>query len=165
MAVSRSCPGLPSRAGVPIIGIPKRIDDDVGVYRGDGGDRGDRPVQPKAASHDRVVILEVIRRDSGQIALVAGIAGGADVILVPEIPNVAAHISKLRHGTHNAAIVVVAEGVRNDTGEHVERRQALGNVTYDGIGPVLAESISRMTGAETRVTVLGHVQRGTTNVG
>ena len=121
-------------------------------------------LQPTAASHDRVMILEVMGRDSGQIALAAGIAGGADVILVPEIPYnidvVAAHISKLRHGTHNFAIVVVAEGVRNNTGAHVERRHALGNVTYGGIGHVLGETIAQMTGAETRVTVLGHVQRG-----
>jgi 6-phosphofructokinase len=71
-------------------------------------------LQPTAASHDRVMILEVMGHDRSQIALAAGIAGGADVILVPEIPYnigvVAAHISKLRHGTHNFAIVVVAEG-------------------------------------------------------
>jgi len=121
-------------------------------------------LQPTAASHDRVMILEVMGRDRGQIALAAGIAGGADVILVPEIPYnidvVAAHIRKVRDGAHNFAIVVVAEGVRADTGEHVERRHARGHATYGGIGNVLGEALAQITGAETRVAVLGHVQRG-----
>jgi 6-phosphofructokinase 1 len=121
-------------------------------------------LQPTAASHHRVMILEVMGRDSGQIALAAGIAGGADVILIPEIPYdidiVAAHITNLRENAHNFAIVVVAEGVRGNTGEHVERRHALGNATYGGIGNVLGDALTRMTGAEIRVTVLGHVQRG-----
>jgi 6-phosphofructokinase len=110
------------------------------------------------------MILEVMGRDSAQIALAAGIPGGADVILVPEIPyrvdTVAAHIGKMREGAHNFAIIVVAEGVRSDTGEHVERRHALGNLTHGGIGIVPGEAIARMTGAETRATVLGHVQGG-----
>jgi ATP-dependent phosphofructokinase / diphosphate-dependent phosphofructokinase len=163
---------LAQQGGIPLVGIPKTIDNDVGGTESSVGfhtavmvatEAIDR-LQPTAASHDRVMILEVMGRDCGQIALSAGIAGGADVILVPEIPYsidvVAEHISKRRHGTHNFAIVVVAEGVRNDSGAHVERRQALGNVTYGGIGHVLGETIAQMTGAETRVTVLGHVQRG-----
>ena len=121
-------------------------------------------LQPTAASHDRVMILEVMGRDCGHIALAAGIAGGADVILVPEIPYdlevVAAHIRRLRQGAHNFAIVVVAEAVRDNAGERVERRHALGGATYGGIGHVLGEALATMTGAETRVTVLGHVQRG-----
>jgi 6-phosphofructokinase len=106
----------------------------------------------------------VMGRDSGQIALASGIAGGADVILAPEIPYnidvVAAHIGKLRERAHNFAIVVVAEAVRDNTGERVQRQHALGNVTYGGIGHVLGDALARITGAETRVTVLGHVQRG-----
>ena len=163
---------LAQQGGIPFIGIPKTIDNDVGATESSVGyhtavmvatEAIDR-LQPTAASHDRVMILEVMGRDSGQIALAAGIAGGADVILVPEIPYsidaVAAHISQVRVGAHNFAIVVVAEGVRGDAGEHVERRQALGNSTYGGIGNVLGEALARITGAETRVTVLGHVQRG-----
>jgi ATP-dependent phosphofructokinase / diphosphate-dependent phosphofructokinase len=163
---------LAQQGGIPFIGIPKTIDNDVGATESAVGyhtavmvatEAIDR-LQPTAASHDRVMILEVMGRDSGQIALASGIAGGADVILVPEIPYdidiVAAHISKLRHGTHNFAIVVVAEGVRDNAGAHVERRHALGNATYGGIGHVLGEVLARTTGAETRVTVLGHVQRG-----
>jgi phosphofructokinase-like protein len=163
---------LAQQGGIRFVGIPKTIDNDVGATESSIGyhtavmvatEAIDR-LQPTAASHDRVMILEVMGRDSGQIALAAGIAGGADVILVPEIPYsidvVAAHISKLRHGTHNFAIVVVAEGVRDNTGEHVQHQHALGRATYGGIGHVLGETLARMTGAETRVTVLGHVQRG-----
>jgi 6-phosphofructokinase 1 len=163
---------LAQQGDIPFIGIPKTIDNDVGATESAVGyhtavmvatEAIDR-LQPTAASHDRVMILEVMGRDSGQIALAAGIAGGADVILVPEIPYdidiVATHISKLRHGTHNFAIVVVAEAVRDKTGEHVQLQHTQGRATYGGIGHVLGEVIARMTGAETRVTVLGHLQRG-----
>ena len=163
---------LAQQGGINFIGIPKTIDNDVGATESSVGyhtavmvatEAIDR-LQPTAASHDRVMVLEVMGRDSGQIALAAGIAGGAHVILVPEIPYsidvVAAHISKLRQAAHNFAIVVVAEAVRDNTGEHVQRRHALGNPTYGGIGHVIGEALAAMTGAETRVTVLGHVQRG-----
>jgi ATP-dependent phosphofructokinase / diphosphate-dependent phosphofructokinase len=163
---------LAQQGNIPFIGIPKTIDNDVGATESAVGyhtavmvatEAIDR-LQPTAASHDRVMILEVMGRDSGQIALAAGIAGAADVILVPEIPYdidiVAEHISKLRHGTHNFAIVVVSEAVRDKSGAHVQFQHASGNVTYGGIGHVLGQTISQKTGAETRVTVLGHVQRG-----
>jgi len=163
---------LTQQGNIPFVGIPKTIDNDVGATEAAVGyhtavmvatEAIDR-LQPTAASHDRVMILEVMGRDSGQIALASGIAGGADVILVPEMPYdidaISAHISKLKHGTHNFASVVVAEGVRNKAGQHVEHRHAQGNVTYGGIGHVLGDDLARLTGAETRVTVLGHVQRG-----
>jgi 6-phosphofructokinase 1 len=163
---------LTQQGNIPFVGIPKTIDNDVGATESSVGyhtavmvatEAIDR-LQPTAASHDRVMILEVMGRDSGQIALAAGIAGGADVILVPEIPYdinvVAAHISQLRQGNHSFAVIVIAEGVRNNAGQHVEHRHALGNATYGGIGGVLGEQLAQMTGAETRVTVLGHVQRG-----
>ena len=120
-------------------------------------------LQPTAASHDRVMILEVMGRDSGQIALASGIAGGADVSLCrkslmtwylsPRISPVAAARPQLRYRCGR-------RGVRDNTGEHVRLRHALGGATYGGIGHVLGEALGRMTGAETRVTVLGHVQRG-----
>jgi ATP-dependent phosphofructokinase / diphosphate-dependent phosphofructokinase len=163
---------LAQQGGLAFVGIPKTIDNDVGGTESSVGHHTavmvateaiDR-LQPTAASHDRVMILEVMGRDCGQIALAAGIAGGADVILIPEIPYdleaVTAHIVKLRQHARNFAIVVVAEGVRDNTGEHVQLRHALGGATYGGIGHVLGEALGRMTGAETRVTVLGHVQRG-----
>jgi ATP-dependent phosphofructokinase / diphosphate-dependent phosphofructokinase len=163
---------LAQQGGIPFVGIPKTIDNDVGGTESSIGyhtavmvatEAIDR-LQPTAASHDRVMILEVMGRDSGQIALAAGIAGGADVILIPEVPYdidvVASHISKLRQGSHSFAIVVVAEAVRDKSGERVQRQHALGQTTYGGIGHVLGDALARMTGAETRVTVLGHVQRG-----
>jgi ATP-dependent phosphofructokinase / diphosphate-dependent phosphofructokinase len=157
---------------IPFVGIPKTIDNDVGATENSIGyntavmvatEAIDR-LQPTAASHDRVMILEVMGRDSGHIALAAGIAGGADVILVPEIAYdvqvVAGHINRLRQTARNFAIVVVAEAVRDIAGEHVQRQHAPGSLTYGGIGHVVGEALARLTGAETRVTVLGHVQRG-----
>ena len=163
---------LAQQGGIPFIGIPKTIDNDVGATESSIGyhtavmvatEAIDR-LQPTAASHDRVMVLEVMGRDSGHIALAAGIAGGADVILVPEVPYdlgvVAAHISKLRQGGRNFAIVVVAEAVRDNTGARVQRQHGPGSATYGGIGHVIGEALERASGAETRVTVLGHVQRG-----
>ena len=121
-------------------------------------------LQPTAASHDRVMVLEVMGRDAGHIALAAGIAGGADVILVPRDPYrievVAAHIERLRRNGRNFALVIVAEAVTNPTGASVWQHHKGGSATYGGIGHVLGEALSELTGAETRVTVLGHLQRG-----
>jgi phosphofructokinase-like protein len=163
---------LARQGGIPLVGIPKTIDNDVGATESSVGyhtavmvatEAIDR-LQPTAASHDRVMVLEVMGRDNGHIALAAGIAGGADAILVPEIPydiaRVAAHIGRLRRNGRNFAIVVVAEAVPDNTGAHVRIRHALGNLTYGGIGHVIGDELARLTGAETRVTVLGHVQRG-----
>jgi len=163
---------LAQQGGIPLVGIPKTIDNDVGATENSIGfntavmvatEAIDR-LQPTAASHDRVMILEVMGRDSGQIALSAGIAGGADVILVPEIPYdlevVANHVKRLRHRAHNFAIVVVAEAVRDVSGARVQTQHMLGQATYGGVGHGLGEALGRMTGADVRVTVLGHVQRG-----
>jgi ATP-dependent phosphofructokinase / diphosphate-dependent phosphofructokinase len=163
---------LAQKGGMNLVGIPKTIDNDLAQTENSVGyatavavatEALDR-LQPTAASHDRVMILEVMGRDAGHIALAAGIAGGADVILIPEIPYrieaVAAHINKVRQGGRNFALVVVAESVRDQAGQVVMQRQGGGAVTYGGVGHALGEAISRLTGAETRVTVLGHVQRG-----
>ena len=166
------CRHLTQQGNIPFVGVPKTIDNDVGATENSVGYHTavmvatqaiDR-LQPTAASHDRVMILEVMGRDCGHIALAAGIAGGADVILIPEIPYdidvVAAHITKARHVGHSFAVVVVAEAVRDKTGERSQLKHALGGTTYGGIGYVLGDAITAKTGAETRVTVLGHVQRG-----
>jgi ATP-dependent phosphofructokinase / diphosphate-dependent phosphofructokinase len=163
---------LAQQGGIALVGIPKTIDNDVGATESSLGyhtavevatEALDR-LQPTAASHDRVMILEVMGRDAGHIALASGIAGGADVILIPEIPYtveaVAAHISKVRRAGRNFALVVVAESVKDRSGRPVQRQQAGGGVTYGGIGHTLGEIIQQLTGAETRVTILGHVQRG-----
>ncbi|HZL58435.1 MAG TPA: ATP-dependent 6-phosphofructokinase [Stellaceae bacterium] len=163
---------LAQQGGIPLVGIPKTIDNDVGATESSVGydtavmvatEALDR-LTPTAASHARVMILEVMGRDAGHIALAAGIAGGADVILIPEIAyrieTVAAHVEKIRRGGRNFALVVVAEAVPDRMGERVTRRQGSGASTYGGVGEKLAHAIAEMTGAETRVTVLGHVQRG-----
>jgi len=157
---------------IPFIGIPKTIDNDLsGTERAIGHSTAvavatealDR-LQPTAASHSRVMVLEVMGRDAGHIALAAGIAGGADVILIPEIPwslaAVTAAIDAIRQGGRNFALVVVAEAVPTDSGATIGTLTIDGKRRYGGIGAYLAEQIEQATGAETRVTVLGHIQRG-----
>lgn len=163
---------LAAQGGFPLIGIPKTIDNDLGVTEMSVGfdtavavatEALDR-LQPTAASHDRIMILEVMGRDAGHIALTAGIAGGADVILIPEIAyeikNIAAHIRNLREGGRNFALVVVSEAVKTSQGESVSKDFFGGQKRLGGIGHILGEQIAEACQAETRVTVLGHVQRG-----
>jgi 6-phosphofructokinase 1 len=163
---------LAEQGGINLVGIPKTIDNDVGATENSVGyntavavatEALDR-LQPTAASHDRVMILEVMGRDAGHIALAAGIAGGADIILIPEIAYsleaIAAHIDKVRRQGRNFALVIVAEAVKDRTGQPVQRQHASGGTSYGGIGYSLGDAITRMTGAETRVTILGHAQRG-----
>ncbi len=163
---------LATQGGLKLVGIPKTIDNDLAHTEVSIGyasavdvvtDALDH-LQPTAASHSRVMVLEVMGRDAGHIALNAGIAGGADVILVPEISYrieaVAAKIEALKAQGRNFALVVVAEAVRTESGEPVTRRQGGGAVTYGGIGDYIGGRIAEATGAETRITVLGHLQRG-----
>jgi 6-phosphofructokinase 1 len=163
---------LAQKGGIPLIGIPKTIDNDLALTESSIGfdtavfvatEALDR-LQPTAASHDRIMILEVMGRDAGHIALTAGIAGGADVILIPEIPydiqNVANHIKKLRQNGRNFALVVVSEAVRTSEGEKRENEFFGGQKRLGGIGHVIGVQIADLCQAETRVTVLGHVQRG-----
>ena len=157
---------------VKFVGVPKTIDNDVGATEQTVGfdtafavasEALDR-LQPTAASHQRAMILEVMGRDVGHIALNAGVAGGADVILIPEMPYtleaVCAKIEKLRAQGRNHSLIVVAEGVKMPNGEKVQVKFADGQVRNGGIGQYLAHEITTRTGAESRVTVLGHVQRG-----
>jgi phosphofructokinase-like protein len=163
---------LARQGGFPLIGIPKTIDNDLGLTEmsigyntavGVATEALDR-LQPTAASHSRVMVLEVMGRDAGHIALAAGIAGGADVILIPEIPyrieTIRGKIEALKRGGRNFALVVVAEAVQTEDGQRIGVGQSGGALRYGGIGAYLAERIAQATGAETRVTVLGHVQRG-----
>lgn len=159
-------------AGIPLIGVPKTIDNDLGMTETSIGfdtavaiatEALDR-LQPTAASHDRVMVLEVMGRDAGHIALAAGIAGGADVILIPEIPydiaKVARHIAQIRNKGRNFALVVVSEAVKTIDGTTVTKSLHGGQQRLGGIGNHIAQQISDACNAETRVTVLGHVQRG-----
>jgi 6-phosphofructokinase 1 len=163
---------LADQGGMNLVGIPKTIDNDVNLTEmAIGFDTAvevatealDR-LQPTAASHHRVMVLEVMGRDAGHIALQAGIAGGADVILIPEIPyridSIAAKIRQVRQTGRNFALVVVSEAVRTAEGEAMQRAFTDGQKRLGGIGNYIGEQIAKATGAETRVTVLGHVQRG-----
>ncbi len=163
---------LAEQGGIKMVGIPKTIDNDIGKTETSIGfdtavavatEALDR-LQPTAASHDRVMVLEVMGRDAGHIALSAGIAGGADVILIPEVPysinKVAEKIHNVKKAGRNFALVVVSEAVKTENGKKVQQVLHDGQRRYGGIGQYIAERIAEETGSETRVTVLGHVQRG-----
>lgn len=163
--------------GVRVVGVPKTIDNDLSATEVTFGfhtavqiatDAIDR-LHTTAESHDRVLVCEVMGRHAGWIATYAGIAGGAAVILVPEEPfdiDEVAELLKRRHERGRyASIVVVAEGAVPKEGTMVLQSgevDAFGHVRLGGIGQVLAEEIEKRTGFETRVTVLGHIQRGGT---
>jgi phosphofructokinase-like protein len=163
---------LAQQGDLNLVAIPKTIDNDLGsTERSIGFDTAvniatealDR-LHFTAASHSRVMILEVMGRDAGHIALNAGIAGGADIILIPEIgytiDGVCKAISQIQAQGRNFAVVVVAEAVCDEGGCQVTQTHAQGQSRLGGIGQYLADAIAQQSQAETRVTVLGHVQRG-----
>ena len=163
---------LAEQGKIPFIGVPKTLDNDLAETDYAIGflsavevcvEAGDR-LQPTAASHRRTMVLEVMGRDVGWIAVATGIAAGADIILIPEVPfdmeKVAEHLRARHARGQNHALVVCSEGVRLASGESVSHAFADGQVRYGGVGAAIADIIARETGAETRVTVLGHVQRG-----
>ena len=163
---------LTKQGKINFVGIPKTIDNDVeenelSIGYDTAVDVATHTLdmlQPTAASHRRAMILEVMGRDAGHIALNSGIAGGADVILIPEIPysleSIAAHIEKIRSNGRNHALIVIAESVRKENGKKATVKFIDGEVRLGGIGSYLGDEIYKITNAETRVTVLGHVQRG-----
>jgi phosphofructokinase-like protein len=168
------------RDGVPVVGVPKTIDNDLGGTDVTFGfqtavqivtDAIDR-LHTTAESHNRVMVLEVMGRHAGWIATHAGIAGGADAILVPERPfdieQVVAHLRRRHERGRSFSIVVVAEGATPREGTLQTRpgsaTDAFGHARLGGIGVTLEGEIERRTGFETRVTILGHVQRGGTPV-
>ncbi len=163
---------------LPVVGVPKTIDNDLsGTDVTFGFDTAvsiateaiDR-LHTTAESHDRVMVLEVMGRHAGWIAVHSGMAGGADVILIPERPfdldEVSESISARHARGKSFSIVVVAEGARLDVKnaeglvKQSEELDEFGHVRLGGIGHFLAKEIEERTGFETRVTVLGHVQRG-----
>ncbi|TAJ29928.1 MAG: ATP-dependent 6-phosphofructokinase [Reyranella sp.] len=159
---------LLASSDIPFIGIPKTIDNDVGhTERAVGYSTAvaiatealDR-LQPTGTSHERTMVLEVMGRDAGHIAIAAAIAGGADVVLIPEVrwhlDRVVDHIAGLRAVGRTSALVVVAEAA----GHSDESPDAGSEAPDHGIGEWLARRLARATGAEARATVLGHVQRG-----
>src|SRR6266478_7879987 len=162
--------------GVRVIGVPKTIDNDLGATDYTFGfdtavniamEAIDR-LHTTAESHHRALIVEVMGRSAGWIALHAGMAGGANVILIPEQPfdikDVCNYVEK-RFETKYAPIVVVAEGAHPKAiGTSVidDERDAFGHTRYGGVGQLLAAEIERRTGKEARAAVLGHIQRGGT---
>jgi phosphofructokinase-like protein len=168
------------REGIPVVGVPKTIDNDLGGTDVTFGfhtavqivtDAIDR-LHTTAESHNRVMVVEVMGRHAGWIATYAGLAGGADAILVPERPfdidGVVSHLRRRHDRGRSFSIVVVAEGAipREGTLEVSEEgpTDAFGHVRLGGIGVLLEREIEARTGFESRVTILGHVQRGGTPV-
>lgn len=160
--------------GIPVVGVPKTIDNDiVGTTSCFGFDTAvsfaadaiDR-LHSTAQSHKRVMVVEVMGRYAGWIALHAGIAGGADVILIPEISydldKIAARIREREQWGARFSIVVVAEGAKPVGGTHVVRAAAKPGIVerLGGVGQHVADSLETMTGKECRCVVLGHLQRG-----
>jgi 6-phosphofructokinase 1 len=160
--------------GVPLVGVPKTIDNDLaGTLMTFGFDSAvacatdalDR-LHTTAESHKRVMVLEVMGRYAGWIALYAGVAGGADAILIPEVPfsyePVCAKIRERESRGRSFTLVVVAEGAREKGGEFVTSAgpEAQREAHLGGIGAVVAKELERRTGKETRTCVLGHLQRG-----
>src|SRR5262245_38098200 len=160
--------------GVPLVGIPKTIDNDLSgtviTFGFDTAVNTARDALDKlhttAESHRRVIVVEVMGRHAGWIALHTGVSGGADVILIPEIPYDIDKVGQMilereRKGKH-FSIVVAAEGAfpRNGGLTHKEAKQAGREQRLGGVGDRVASEITERTGKETRVVVLGHLQRG-----
>jgi 6-phosphofructokinase 1 len=170
------------KGGVKVVGVPKTIDNDLNATDYTFGfdtavniatEAIDR-LHTTAEAHNRVMVVEVMGRHAGWIAVHAGIAGGADVILIPEKPfdldEVCDVITKRHARGKNFSIVVVSEGAKLKTENNVDKDgsfvlssmevDAFGHVKLGGIGNVIAEEIEKRTGFETRATVLGYIQRG-----
>lgn len=161
--------------GLPCVGVPKTIDNDLGGTDYTFGfqtavsiacEALDR-LHTTAESHHRVIILEVMGRYTGWIALHAGIAGGADAILIPERPfeieEVCEYIKRREKRGRNFSLIVAAEGAKPKGGKEIVYSRSVdefGNLRLGGIGYYLGREIEKRMGIETRVVVLGHLQRG-----
>lgn len=159
-------------AGINCIGVPKTIDNDLEATAMTFGfdsavdvvmDALDR-LHTTATSHKRVMVVEVMGRHAGWIALHGGIAGGADIILIPEIPfdydKIAAAIKERDARGNLGSLVVVAEGAKPKDGQQVKREMEGGEFRLGGIGEIVAQEIAKRTGKQTRCCILGHLQRG-----
>ncbi len=166
---------LYEQKGIPVVGVPKTIDNDIdGTDVTFGFDTALNVTTPSidklhstAEAHHRVMVIEVMGRYAGWIALHSGIAGGGDVILIPEIPfkieKIAEKITQRRQKGKKFSLIVVAEGARPEGGDyHYYRKVEDPNepVRLGGISQIIGEEVERLTGIETRYTILGHVQRG-----
>ena len=164
-----------ARLGVPVIGVPKTIDNDLSstdttfgfdTAVGVAAEAIDR-IHTTAESHHRIITVEIMGRYAGFLGLSSGIAGGADVILIPEIPfdinKVAEHIKKRIAQGKEFSVVAVAEGAKSITGEVVVQKIIEGSpdpVRLGGVAQKVAEDLENLVGLEARATILGHIQRG-----
>ncbi|HEY2596469.1 MAG TPA: ATP-dependent 6-phosphofructokinase [Chloroflexota bacterium] len=166
-----------AQQGAPVVGVPKTMDNDLSVTDYCIGfdsavsivtEALDR-LHSTAASHHRVMVVEVMGRDTGWVAVMGGLAGGADMIIIPEFPltldEVVAHLDRRRAQGSDFSIIVVAEGVQMDgvtSADPSGATDAFGHAQLSkrGVGESLALMIEQRTGHETRTTVLGHTQRG-----
>ncbi len=159
-------------AGLPVVGVPKTIDNDLSSTAYTFGfnsavlccsDALDR-LHTTAESHDRVMVLEVMGRHTGWIALHGGIAGGGDVILIPEIPwtydNIVAKIDERKKLGRNFTLIVVAEGAQLPNGSLVSQHSENLQVKLGGIGHVITAELEQRIDQDVRCVVLGHLQRG-----
>jgi phosphofructokinase-like protein len=174
--------GLHAEHQFPVVGVPKTIDNDLSATDYTFGfdtavsictEAIDR-LHTTAESHNRVMVVEVMGRHTGWIAVMSGIAGGADVIMIPEQPitveDACRELEKRHEGGKDFSIIVVSEGyeLTYESGEQrlvageARATDQFGHVVLGGVGDALAREIEERTGFETRVTVLGHVQRGGT---
>ena len=166
-----------SKEGLKIVGVPKTIDNDLSCTDFTFGfdtavniatEAIDR-LHTTAESHHRIMVVEIMGRHAGWIATYAGIAGGADILLIPEVPvdmDEVCGIIKTRHARgKDFSIIVAAEGAKlkdQDLILKTKKKDAFGNVLLGGIGHAIGRELGERTGFETRVTVLGHIQRGGT---
>ncbi len=159
-------------AGIPIIGVPKTIDNDLEATAMTFGfdsavacvaDALDR-LHTTATSHKRVMVLEVMGRHTGWIALYGGFAGGADVILIPEIPfeyaKVAAEVTRRDQQGAKSTMIVVSEGAAPKEGKQLRHETASGEHRLGGVADIVGAEVAHRTGKEVRTCVLGHLQRG-----
>ena len=160
------------RAGFPMIGVPKTIDNDLEATAMTFGfdsavacvtDALDR-LHTTAASHKRVIVVQVMGRHAGWIALWGGLAGAADIILIPEIAfsleEVAEIVRRRDAAGYKSTMIVVAEGARTRHGQQFRKQSANGEWRLGGVGEMIGREIEARTGKDTRVCVLGHLQRG-----
>ncbi|MEM2104675.1 MAG: 6-phosphofructokinase [Candidatus Bathyarchaeia archaeon] len=161
--------------GLKCVGVPKTIDNDVACTDYTFGFKTAVAIATEALdklhstaeAHNRVIILEVMGRYTGHIALEAGLAGGADAILIPEKPfdleEVCEYVRSRQKRGRNFSLIVVAEGAKPKGGKEIvysERIDEFGHISLGGVGYYLAKEIENRIGIETRVVVLGHLQRG-----
>jgi 6-phosphofructokinase len=161
-----------SRAGLPIIGVPKTIDNDLASTDVTFGfdtavtriTEAIAQLRTTAESHRRILVLEVMGRHAGWLALHGAVAGGAEVALLPEIPfdgdRLVKFLRDLERRGQRSAIIVAAEGARAGTGRQIRRQTSTGDSRLGGIGQFVESFIAARTGRETRTCVLGHLQRG-----